>query len=119
MCKKFAVCKKNHNFGGIIYAFEPRATFCDQRLHTSHKKKQIILYTNIQHITTMKKLLVVILAALLSLPSFAQELTPKRNARGKWGYVDTKDNWLIKAKYDVAEEFTPDGFAKVKNSKGK
>ena len=67
----------------------------------------------------MKKLLVVILAALLSLPSFAQELTPKRNARGKWGYVDTKDNWLIKAKYDVAEEFTPDGFAKVKNSKGK
>ena len=65
----------------------------------------------------MKKLFVVLLAAMLCLPAVAQDLTPKKNARGKWGYVDNKDNWLIKAKYETAEEFSENGLAKVKNSK--
>ncbi|MBO5758806.1 MAG: WG repeat-containing protein, partial [Rikenellaceae bacterium] len=61
----------------------------------------------------MKKVLLILVSALLCLSATAQDLTPKKNARGKWGYVDNKDNWLIKARYDIAEEFGPDGLAKV------
>ena len=63
---------------------------------------------------TMKKVFLFLISALLCVTTFAQDLTPKENSRGKWGYVDNKNTWLIKPKYDLAEEFTADGLAKVK-----
>ena len=62
----------------------------------------------------MKKVFLILLAALLCISAGAQDLTPKQNMRGKWGYVDSKGTMLIKAKYDMAEEFAADGLAKVK-----
>ncbi len=37
--------------------------------------------------------------------SFAEGLAPAANAKGYWGYIDTRGNWVIKAMYDFTDCF--------------
>jgi hypothetical protein len=37
--------------------------------------------------------------------SFAEGLAPASNAKGYWGYIDTKGNWVIKPTYHFADCF--------------
>jgi hypothetical protein len=39
---------------------------------------------------------------------------PLRNPEGRWGFVDKGFQWLIRPKYDWAEEFS-DGLAPIKS----
>ena len=37
--------------------------------------------------------------------NFSEGLAPVANAKGFWGFIDTKGNWVIKAAYDFADSF--------------
>ncbi len=37
--------------------------------------------------------------------SFSEGLAPAANAKGFWGYIDTKANWAIKPVYDFTDSF--------------
>jgi hypothetical protein len=37
--------------------------------------------------------------------SFSEGLAPATNAKGFWGYIDKKGNWIIKPQYDFADNF--------------
>lgn len=37
--------------------------------------------------------------------SFTEGLAPASNAKGYWGYIDAKGNWVIKAAYDFCDCF--------------
>jgi len=37
--------------------------------------------------------------------SFSEGLAPAANAKGYWGYIDTKGNWAIKPMYDFSDSF--------------
>lgn len=51
-------------------------------------------------------------ALLLSVSAMAQDLSPSKNEKGKWGYVDAQGKVVIDYKYNQAFEFA-DGRAKV------
>lgn len=58
--------------------------------------------------------------------SFSQNLSPKSNEKGKWGYVDESGKWVIKPKYTNAHPFKygvgcveKDGRLGFVNEKGK
>lgn len=36
---------------------------------------------------------------------FTEGLAPAANAKGYWGYIDTKGNWVIKPAYDFCDNF--------------
>ncbi|MFN8251794.1 MAG: WG repeat-containing protein [Ferruginibacter sp.] len=36
---------------------------------------------------------------------FTEGLAPAANAKGYWGYIDTKGNWVVKAAYDFCDNF--------------
>jgi hypothetical protein len=38
--------------------------------------------------------------------AFSENLAAVANAKGFWGYIDKKGNWIIKPIYDFADEFT-------------
>ena len=44
--------------------------------------------------------------------NFSEGLAHASNAKGYWGYIDTKGNWAIKPEYDFADDFI-NGEAKV------
>lgn len=63
----------------------------------------------------MKRILSILISLVIpALPS-AQELFPKTNGKGAWGFCDTKGNWVIKpkSKYELVRSFS-EGFAQVK-----
>jgi hypothetical protein len=37
--------------------------------------------------------------------SFSEGLAPAANAKGYWGYIDTKGEWIIKPAYDFTDNF--------------
>lgn len=43
----------------------------------------------------------------------AQELTPFKDANGKYGYKDKSGKIIVKPKYDVAEDYGQEGLAVV------
>ena len=59
----------------------------------------------------MKRFFYTLFIVFLSTPIFAQ--LPKENEKGKFGYVDENDNYIIKPRWDEADDFY-DGFARVK-----
>jgi hypothetical protein len=52
----------------------------------------------------MRKILIVLWAVLLGLPSFAQNLTPKKVGK-LWGFVDDRDSIVIEPKYTAIGTF--------------
>lgn len=75
----------------------------------------------------LKKTLVVMLMAVVSVSVYGQVLTPKQNSKGKFGFVDESGKWIIKPKYSAVTDFDNHAFAVVEkdglkgliNNKGK
>lgn len=52
-----------------------------------------------------KHLLLVMAMTVMSVSVFGQTLHPKQKANGKFGYVDSTGNWIIKPKFSAVAEF--------------
>ena len=51
--------------------------------------------------------------------SFSEGLAPVQVSNGRWGYIDTNNQWVIPAKFEDAQEFKSDRAAvKLKNKWG-
>ena len=72
------------------------------------------------------KLVSLLLGILLSLSVFAQsyqqsriaELIPKQADNGKYGYVDSLNQWVIEPRFDEGSDFRDEGLALVHDSSG-
>ena len=75
---------------------------------------------------SISKIVSLLLGILLSLSVFAQpkqqsriaELIPKQADNGKYGYVDSLDQWVIEPRFDTVSMFSYDGLAFVNDSSG-
>lgn len=56
-----------------------------------------------------KHFLLVMAMTVMSVSVFGQTLHPKQKANGKFGYVDSTGNWIIKPKFSAAAEFVDYG----------
>jgi len=48
---------------------------------------------------------------------FSEGLAPAANAKSRWGYIDTKGNWVITPMYDYIDSFTNGEARVMKDSK--
>ena len=62
----------------------------------------------------MKKLLTIALIGIINLTAYAQELTPKQNAEGKYGFVDKSGKEVIPYKYEKTGYSFHEGLIAVK-----
>ena len=49
--------------------------------------------------------------------SFSEGLAPAANAKGFWGFIDSKGKWIIKPVYDYADNFESDQAKVIKGDK--
>ena len=62
----------------------------------------------------MKRVVCIAAAVALSITAaFAQDLFPRQNDKGKWGFADADGNFVIKPSYDWADDFSENGLCKV------
>lgn len=59
-------------------------------------------------------LLIAVLAIIyFPTPSADERLQPATDPSGKWGFINSKGQWVIKPRFQKAEVFSPDGYASV------